>query len=282
MFELENFTCFHTQQFKNIDQLDRTYDVIVAKVSYEFEIDPVTGKTVLEFAQTQAPLTFADTFYGEPSQTSTQFESDFCLYKPKTDLVVNAIAYAPDDTPARQLAVAVSVGDYQKSLALTGERYWVREIAGWSLSEPDPILSLPIRYEFAFGGSAVEDDHEGHQQNPVGIGYYPKSQLKQNGFKRILKAHQIYDPSHPVRDPAENVAPEGFGFMPRYFAQRAQHSGTADAEWIATRAPLLPKDFSMAYWNGAHPSLQLPHLKPNHIYTLGFTGMVHSFQAPNQ
>ena len=78
--------------------------------------------------------------------------------------MVNAIAYAPDDTPARQLAVAVSVGDYQKSLALTGERYWVREIAGWSLSEPDPILSLPIRYEFAFGGSAVEDDHEGHQQ----------------------------------------------------------------------------------------------------------------------
>lgn len=62
MFELENFTCFHTQQFKNIDQLDRTYDVVVAKVSYEFEIDPVTGKTVLKFAQTQTPLTFADTF----------------------------------------------------------------------------------------------------------------------------------------------------------------------------------------------------------------------------
>lgn len=47
MFELENFTCFHTQQFKNIDQLDRTYDVVVAKVSYEFEIDPVTGKLYL-------------------------------------------------------------------------------------------------------------------------------------------------------------------------------------------------------------------------------------------
>lgn len=127
MFELENFTCFHTQQFKNIDQLDRTYDVVVAKVSYEFEIDPVTGKTVLKFAQTQTPLTFADTFYGEPSQTSTQFESDFCLYKPKTDLVVNAIAYAHDDTPARQLAVAVSVGDYQKKSgsywrALLGKR----------------------------------------------------------------------------------------------------------------------------------------------------------------
>lgn len=181
MFELQNFTCFHTQQFKNIDQTDRAYDVIVAKVSYEFEIDPETGKTELAFARKQTPLTFADTYYGDPSQTSTQFESDFSLYKPKTDLVVNATAYAPDDVPSRQFTVSVSIGDYQKSLALTGERYWVREAAGWSLSEPDPILSLPIRYEFAFGGSAVEDDHTGYQQNAIGIGYYPKAELKKTG-----------------------------------------------------------------------------------------------------
>ena len=83
-----------------------------------------------------------------------------------------------------------------------------------------------------------------------------------------------------MRDPSDKAAPEGFGFMPRYFALRAQHTGTADAQWIANRAPLLPEDFSMAYWNGAHPSLQLPHLKPNHIYELTFTGMVHSFQRP--
>ncbi|EET42843.1 hypothetical protein NEISICOT_03428 [Neisseria sicca ATCC 29256] len=77
MFELQNFTCFHTQQFKNIDQTDRAYDVVVAKVSYEFEIDPETGKTELAFARKQTPLTFADTYYGDPSQTSTQFESDY-------------------------------------------------------------------------------------------------------------------------------------------------------------------------------------------------------------
>jgi len=132
MFELQNFTCFHTQQFKNIDQTDRAYDVVVAKVSYEFEIDPETGKTKLSFARKQTPLTFADTYYGDPSQTSTQFESDFSLYKPKTDLVVNATAYAPDDVPSRQFTVSVSIGDYQKSLALTGERYWVREGGGAS------------------------------------------------------------------------------------------------------------------------------------------------------
>ena len=282
MFELHNFTCFHSQQFKNADQFDRMYDVVVAKVSYEFEIDPATGKTELQFARTQTPLTFADTFYGEPSQTATKFESDFCLYKPKTDFVINAAAYAPDDIPARQFAATVSIGDYRKTLAVTGERYWMREALGWSVSDPSPILSLPIRYEFAFGGSEVEDNHTGYQENAVGIGYYPKSFLQKNSFKRMLRAHQIYDPANPVRDPAEKAAPEGFGFMPRYCAQRAKHTGTADAQWIENRAPLLPEDFSMAYWNGAHPSLQLPHLKSNHIYELGFTGMVHSFQAPNQ
>ncbi|MDO5072768.1 MAG: DUF2169 domain-containing protein [Neisseria animaloris] len=282
MFELENFTCFHTQQFKNVDQLDRAYDVVVAKVSYEFEIDPATGQTELQFARTQTPLTFADTFYGNPSQTTTLLESDFSLYKPKVDIVVNATAYSPDDRMIGQFPVSVQIGDYKKPLAVTGPRYWVREALGWTLGEASPIDSLPIRYEFAFGGSEVEDDHEGYQENAIGMGYYPKAFLRKNSAKRMLPAHQIYNPAKPVRDPSEIAVPEGFGFFPRYFARRARHTGTADAEWIEKRAPLLPEDFSMAYWNGAHPSLQLQHFKSNHIYEFRFTGLVHSFQAPNQ
>ena len=76
MFDLQNFTCFHAQQFKNIDRLDRCYDVIVAKVGYEFEIDPASGRAELRFAE-PPPLTFGDTFYGEPSQSSVRLESDF-------------------------------------------------------------------------------------------------------------------------------------------------------------------------------------------------------------
>lgn len=282
MFELENFTCFPAQQFKNIDQLDRAYHVVVAKVSYEFEIAPATGQTELQFAPVQTPLTYADTYYGNPSQTTTLLESDFCLYKPKTDIVVNGTAYAPDDRLMGQFPVSVQVGDYQKFLAVTGNRYWVREALGWTVNEPSPIRSLPIRYEFAFGGGEVEDDHQGYQENAIGIGYYPASYLQKHSAKRMLPAHQIYDPTRPVKYPSEIAMPEGLGFLPRYFAQRARYSGTVDAEWITNRAPLLPPDFSMACWNGAHPSLQVQHFKPNHIYEFGFTGLVHSFQAPNQ
>lgn len=282
MFELQNFSFFHAQQFKNIDPLDRTYDVLVAKVGYTFEIDPATGRSELSFAAVQPPLTFADTFYGEPSQTATLLESDFAPYKPKTDIVVNATAYAPDDRLLPQFPVSVQVGDYRKTLAVTGERYWMKEALGWTLGEASPIRSLPVRYEYAFGGGETEDDHTGYQQNPIGIGYYPEAFLRRRGGRRMLPAHQIHDPARPVRYPSEAVAPEGLGFMPRYFAQRARHSGTADADWIKNRAPLLPADFSMAYWNGAHPSLQLPHFKANHIYEIGLTGLVHSYQAPNQ
>lgn len=282
MFELQNHTYFYAQQFQNVDQLDRTYHVVVAKVSYDFEIDAATGQTELDFADNQSPLVFADTYYGDPAQTSTLLESDFSLYKPKTDVVVNAVAYAPDDLPARQFSVALKIGDYQKTLAVTGSRYWLREAVGWTLSEPALIESLPIRYEFAFGGSEAEKDHQGYQQNAIGMGYYTKSFLQQNSSKRMFPAHQIYDPARPIKDPNEQAVPEGFGFFSRYFAERARHTGTADEEWITNRAPLLPKDFSMAYWNAAHPSLQLPHFKHNHIYEFGFTGMVHSFQAPNR
>lgn len=281
MFDLQNFTCFHTQQFKNIDRLDRCYDVIVAKVGYEFEIDPASGRAELRFAE-PPPLTFGDTFYGEPSQSSVRLESDFSLYKPKVDFVVNATAYAPDDKAVPQFPVSVEIGDYKKVLAVTGPRYWKREAVGWTLDEPSAISSLPIRYEYAFGGGEVEDGHCGYQDNPIGIGYYPKAFLRKHSSARTLDAHQIYDPAHPVRQPEERGMPQGFGFFPRYGAERAQYTGTADEKWAAERAPLLPHDFSNAYWNGAHPSLQLPHFKPNHIYELGFSGLVPSHLAPRQ
>ena len=80
MFELQNFTCFHTQQFKNIDQTDRAYDVVVAKVSYEFEIDPETGKTELAFARKQTPLTFADQLRSEERRVGKECRSRWSPY----------------------------------------------------------------------------------------------------------------------------------------------------------------------------------------------------------
>ncbi|MDO4641977.1 MAG: DUF2169 domain-containing protein [Neisseria sp.] len=284
MFELENFTFFNAQQFQNIDPLDRIYNVVVAKVSYEFEINASTGQTELKFAPEQTPLIYEDIYYGDTIRTSVKAECDFIIYKPKVDLVVNATAYAPNDELTRQFPVSVQIGDYKKSLAITGKRYWIKETVGWTLSDPEPITNLPIRYEYAFGGiHAGGLKQNGYlQENIVGVGSYSADFLRQHSTKKLLDAHQIYDPAKPVTDPSEIVIPEGLGFYARYFAHRVRHTGTTDKEWAENRAPRLPTDFSMSFWNGAHPTLQVPHLKHNHVYDLVFTGLVPAHKAPHQ
>jgi len=38
-----------------------------------------------------------------------RFESDFVYYKPRTDLIVNAISYSPADTPGQRWQCALRV-----------------------------------------------------------------------------------------------------------------------------------------------------------------------------
>lgn len=298
MFSLENFTCFHAQNFLNVDQTDRGYNVIIAKIGYTFDIDRYTGQAELSLSPVQPSLVFADQYSNESALSSTLAESDFVLYKPKLDLIVNAIAYAPMERPAAYFSAAVSIGNYQKSLIVSGPRYWQRESFGWSLSQASPIDYLPIRYEYAFGGSGSNipyhrilehTDTDGTKSaeetilyNPIGQGFYTETYLQSVMHKRTFNAHQIDDPSKPILHPSDLRLPQGLGCFAHYFASRLPLSGSADETWIKERAPMLPENFSMAYWNGAHPDLQFSHFKPNHLYEFIFTGLIPDSLAPKQ
>ena len=82
MFELQNFTCFHTQQFKNIDQTDRAYDVVVAKVSYEFEIDPEKRSLRLPVSKRRSRLPIPITAIPRKPQLSLKATSASTSPKP--------------------------------------------------------------------------------------------------------------------------------------------------------------------------------------------------------
>lgn len=284
MFDLQNFTFFHAQQFQSFDQLDRVYNTIVAKVSYDFYIDNHDNRAELQFSETQTLLHSQDIYEGDPMRSSILAECDFVIYKPKVDIIINATAYSPNEKKIEEIPACIQIGDYKKSLVATGERHWIKEVIGWTLGKPKSIYSLPIRYEYAFGGIHAGGKKEcGYlQENLVGKGSYSNEFLKRNSYKKLLEAHQIYDPTKPILEPNEINIPEGFGFFARYFASRVQYSGTTDTEWMENRAPLLPKDFSMSFWNGAHPELQIPYLKHNHVYKLTFIGLIPSYIAPKQ
>ena len=66
----------------------------------------------------------ADEFYGDPTTSSCIQESDFAPYKPKCDIILaHAVAYAPEGKPHQRWPVGIRIGEWQKMLAVTGQRW---------------------------------------------------------------------------------------------------------------------------------------------------------------
>jgi hypothetical protein len=64
------------------------------------------------------------------------------------------------------------------------------------------------------------------------------------------------------------LSPRGMGVVAKPWQPRLALAGTLDARWLAERWPLMPDDFDMAYWNGAHRDMQCDHLYGGEIVEL--------------
>lgn len=286
--------------FPATDQQGQSSQVVVMRATYEIREDGT-----LVFSDEQKPLVLTDEYFGEMNKSSVRRESDLVPFKPKCDVIVNATAYAPGGIPSVGFVAGIkivgppqengAVGQLllEKKLLVTGPRFWEKGLlGGWTLKPPNnPIGSLPLRYEYAFGGECKIslDDTAGKRIkeefrlnteqrnchpdgpdvapvahsvcgcNPLGLGFVEEWYLKAKNFKSI-PAPQIDDPKNPVRDLGKAYPPQGFGIITKSWNQRLVFAGTYDDAWLETRWPDLPENFDMAYWNGAHPDMQVPYL----------------------
>lgn len=189
-----------------------------------------------------------------------------------------------------------------KQLRFSGPRQFKHSLfGGWQLTEPQPALSVPLRWEYAFGGSSVVRNSEHPLQpdspeyllnevcysNPLGCGWIEKRQ-ETLGYTldaplRELPAPQIEAPDTPVLhlDKAKHpdgqldatdmvrvastykYQPAGFGVVGRAWAPRLALAGTYDETWQTARWPGLPLDFDFGYWNGAPANQQIEFPPPN-------------------
>jgi hypothetical protein len=160
-----------------------------------------------------------------------------------------------------------------KTLQVTGPRQFQRAVlGGYSLSDPVPAVSVPMRYEYAYGGqnkhyADKQNPHtdrpaiwEAEQTNVAGCGYAHPDWLKA-AKPKIVPAPQIEEPRNPVTELGKRYTPHGFGVKAKSSQPRLALAGTYDARWKQARWPYLPTDFDFAYWNGAHPDLQIEHLQ---------------------
>lgn len=261
-----NLTPFHALTFLSLDTNDVRYHVVVMRISYDLRAIS-HGDYVMELSKEQPPLVMKDQYYGDINTSSVMQESDLAPYKPKCDVIVtNAVAYAPEKRPHRKIVCSVRVGNVVKSLCATGPRIWQWRLMRWVLLEPELVAKVPVQYEYAFGGRNKycwpEKDKKAPfdhvcMLNPLGKGWMHSDYPLRDTLKEF-PAPQIESEDEPVVSPYGNYLPQGFGVIGRAWSPRLQLAGTYDEKWKKERWPGLPKDFDFAYWNGAHPDLQIP------------------------
>jgi hypothetical protein len=175
-----------------------------------------------------------------PETSSIKFPSDLCLRKPSTDIVVVGSAMAPGQAASTELDVLVRVGSVERALRVFGLRAWYRGMLGVTMSPPLPFGALPLRWEYAYGGSDFSDPKDPLEEprNPVGRG------LAREAHDLIDKpAPQIEDPAHLIGKARQKRPPAGVGAIGRHWVPRRDYAGTMDEHWKTERMPLLPADF---------------------------------------
>ena len=278
MPELQNFTPYPNFRYYSRDNEDREFGIIIVKATYEFG-----PSSRLMVAEEQAPMVFTDKCHGAVNVSSLWHPSDLVPHKPATDLIINAVARTPDGRvrPAWECGVAINragAAIFAKKLRVTGPREWrpvwkrelnTEEVKNWpqyrkhfrywELSEPEPVSSLPLRYEYAYGGEiAMGEDDEGNplfdtsHYNPLGRG---KIDREWTDHTKTVPAPQIEDVDDPIADPYAVYKAQGLGPIPPAWLPRRPLGGTYDQKWIDTTWPAWPADYSFAYHNSAHPDL---------------------------
>lgn len=265
-----NYTPFEPMRFESLDINDEPFQVVILRGT--FDIKP---NAPLQPVVEQEPIVLADEFYEELNTSSVRFESDLAPYKPRSDIIINATAFAPGGKPLSHWVVGAQVGKLQKRLLVTGPRYWHHHFAGgWKITDPEACVEVPVKYEYAYGGQWQHDEESGVlEENPVGLGYVNKKYLDKS---QPLPAPRVMSPANPVMELGKNYKPEGLSVITKSWLPRRAQAGTYDDRWLKERHPYLPKDFDYTFYNCAHPDLiydgylkgheqvVLQHLHPQH------------------
>lgn len=194
----------------------------------------VTVLAGFAFGPPAALLPEVQVWKGVQAHLGKQAVLDLGMPKLRGELLVTGKGYPPAGAPAIACRVRVSLGPIDKTLALIGDRRWVRGVP----SEPEPFSEMPITYERAFGGA-------GYSPNPVGKGLAPVA--GEGGPVHPLP--NVEDPRYLVRSPADRPTPAGLGPYGLTWPRRLARSGTYDARWLRERAPGPPDDFDWNVYN---------------------------------
>lgn len=231
-------------------------ELLVIAVKGTFRTPTQPGET-LKLQDEQLPLLMSDVFFGEPGLSAPKYEVDFAPRKHRCDVLLNCSAYAPGGRPTERVAVGVRIGDWSKSFAVVGNRFWFKS-GGVGATSPEPFTSLPINYDRAFGGADLRHEdpmqHAAFASNPSGRGFH-RHMIDE--WLRGSPLPNTEELKNPVTEPDGNYRPMALGPVGRHWEPRFRYAGTYDQKWQDEVFPFLPADFDERYYQAAPTDQQL-------------------------
>ena len=255
--ELLNATKMHAAYTMGMQPDGRELLVVVIKGTF---VIPLHGEKPA-LCDEQVGLIEADVFTGEPGFSAPLYESDYAPVKPRCDVILNGSAYAPGGHPTERVTVSLSIGQVRKGFDVVGDRFWRRDVFGFTPTQPQLFTVMPISYDNAFGGVDYLNPDPGKRDaylwNPVGKGFCPKS----NAYIEAKAVPNTEQSGRPIGSPAGSYRAMSFGPIGRAWQPRPQYAGTYDQNWIDTVFPFLPDDFDDRYYQCAPEDQQTDYLR---------------------
>ena len=223
-----NHTPFPAMAFQGIDPHGQRFHVVAVRQTLTWNRN---APARLYYAAQPAPLCVADDFFGAANQSSLRQESDLCQYKPRCDVIVNAVAHAPQNRPVPRFDVRLAVGRpgldsalIDKTLSVTGPRQFIyadeppgqpgaNTPKSWRLTEPEPTLAVPVRDEYAFGGQCRINQGDAAAQR-----LHPRHRLTPEQLAGHPDAHQPFA-GQPAAHSVFTANPAGLGFVERGYQE---------------------------------------------------------------
>lgn len=263
MFISANDTPFLAETFVSQDKHCAKFCTVVVRATFDVDADGACRP-----AQNQSPFVFADTHYGDAADTAVQAETDFAPVKPRCEVLLDAMAVAPQGQAATALEVALLGSSLDKRAIVTGERRWVAGAFGLKASRPEPFTVMPLAWHLAFGGtdrtSGDPSSNRSDPRNPIGRGYLEsRSAAAIDGTPLPC----IERPRSRLKDHLDKPEPIGFGPVPRFAAERVRFAGTYDEHWMENVRPFLPADFDDRYFQAAPQDQQVDTLAEGTSFT---------------
>lgn len=246
MWILENQTQFAAERTW-VRDLDGA-EVWITAIKGTFEL---TSHGQLSLAEVQLPVTLAPNYCNQGTG-ELLYDTDVSDRKLATDVIVNGKTYAPEGRAVPRWTASLRVGSINKTLLISGDRHWKKGLFSTTLSEPEPILSLPLSYRYAFGGLNPVTQ-ETYAQNPIGRGFAHEASDVQT--RNVPNIEYLFA---PIRTPKDVVPPAGFSALPTHWQPRLGFAGTYDDAWEKHRHPLLPVDFNSLFYQSAPADQQIP------------------------